>query len=242
MKPETIEVNGHKFLIKIHYEIRKNSTASISPKSVNIRIPLDMNREEQFRQLVKMKSWAVKKLQEDFDNFKPKPQKRYNNGEIIRIENDDFILNISFKDKNSSSARIIGNKIELVISANLSEERKGKHISTLLSRCVARKRISELQQKLEELNKLHFNQKINKVFFKYNKSNWGSCSEDGNINISTRLLFAPDDVLEYVCIHELAHLIEHNHSDRFWKIVEKAMPNYKVKIKWLKDNGHTCSF
>ena len=89
---------------------------------------------------------------------------------------------------------------------------------------------------------MYFNQKINKVFFKYNKSNWGSCSAAGNINISTRLLFVPDDVLEYVCIHELAHLIEHNHSDRFWGVVEKAMPNYKEKINWLKENGHICSF
>ena len=51
-----------------------------------------------------------------------------------------------------------------------------------------------------------------------------------------------DDILEYVCIHELAHLIEHNHSDRFWALVEKAMPNFREKINWLKENGHGCSF
>ena len=242
MRTETIEVNGHKFLVKIHYEIRKNSTVSMSPKAVNIRIPINMNREEQFRQLLKMKSWAIKKLQKDFDKFKPKPQKQYDNGDVITVGDTNYKLSISFKNKNSSSARIMDGKIELIISSNLSEERKRRHVSTLLSRCIARTRLPKLQQKIEELNKLHFNQKINKVFFKYNKSNLGSCSEDGNINISTRLLFAPDDILEYVCIHELAHLIEHNHSDRFWKIVEKAMPNYKVKIKWLKENGHECSF
>ena len=222
MRTDPIEINGYKFLVKIHYEIRKNSTASISPKAVNIRIPLNMNREDQFRQLLKMKSWAIKKLGEDFDKFKPKLQKQYNDGDIISIGN--------------------ANNIHLIISSNLSEERKRKHISTLLSRCIARTRLPKLQHKIDELNKLYFNQKMNKVFFKYNKSNWGSCSEDGNINMSTRLLFAPDDILEYVCIHELAHLIEHNHSDRFWKLVENAMPNYKEKINWLKENGHTCSF
>lgn len=242
MRIDTIEINGHKFLVKIHYEIRKDSTASISPKAVNIRIPLNMNREEQFRQLLKMKSWAMKKLVEDFDKFKPKPQKQYNDGDIITVGNINYKLDVSFKDKSSSSARIIGDKIHLIISSNLSEERKKRHISTLLSRCIARTRLPKLQQKIDELNKLHFNQKINKIFFKYNKSNWGSCSEDGNINISTRLLFAPDDILEYVCIHELTHLIEHNHSDIFWKLVENAMPNYKEKINWLKENGHVCSF
>ena len=140
------------------------------------------------------------------------------------------------------SARIIGKTIHLVISSKLSKNIQNKHASTLISRCVARKRLQKLKENVIELNNKHFNQKFNKIFFKHNKSNWGSCSEDGNINISTRLLFAPDDILEYVCIHELAHLIEHNHSDIFWKLVENAMPNYKEKINWLKENGHTCSF
>jgi hypothetical protein len=53
---------------------------------------------------------------------------------------------------------------------------------------------------------------------------------------------APDDILEYVCIHELAHLCEMNHSPRFWALVKKAMPDYKEKEKWLKANGDTCFF
>ncbi|HKZ41668.1 MAG TPA: M48 family metallopeptidase, partial [Candidatus Hodarchaeales archaeon] len=61
-------------------------------------------------------------------------------------------------------------------------------------------------------------------------------------NISTRLLFAPDEVLEYVCIHELAHLIEHNHSDRFWALVEKAMPYYPQQKQWLKEHGESIRF
>jgi predicted metal-dependent hydrolase len=77
---------------------------------------------------------------------------------------------------------------------------------------------------------------------KYNQTNWGSCSTRGNINLSTRLLFAPDDVIDYVIIHELAHLLEMNHSNRFWNIVKKAMPEYREKEVWLKKNGHLCDF
>lgn len=111
-----------------------------------------------------------------------------------------------------------------------------------MSRCIAGKRLVGLQKRIEELNNKNFNQPLRKIFFKHNKSNWGSCSSAGNINISTRLLFAPDDVLDYACIHELAHLIEHNHSENFWNNVEKAMPNYKEKQEWLKEHGNTCSF
>jgi len=128
------------------------------------------------------------------------------------------------------------------INSKLPKDRQNKHVSTLLSRYIASKRIHELKSKIHELNNKHFNKNINKIFFKNNKSNGGSCSSKGNINISTRLLFAPVEVLEYVCIHELAHLVEPNHSDSFWKIVETAMPDYEEKIKWLKENRHKCEF
>ncbi|MDV7393186.1 M48 family metallopeptidase, partial [Arthrospira platensis SPKY1] len=77
---------------------------------------------------------------------------------------------------------------------------------------------------------------------KYNSSNWGSCSSGRNINLSTRLLFAPPAVQDYVIIHELAHLVELNHSDRFWKLVSEIMPDYEEKEKWLKEYGHLCEF
>jgi predicted metal-dependent hydrolase len=49
-------------------------------------------------------------------------------------------------------------------------------------------------------------------------------------------------VIDYVIIHELAHLIEFNHSNKFWKLVETAMPNYQEKEKWLKENNYVCRF
>ena len=75
-----------------------------------------------------------------------------------------------------------------------------------------------------------------------NVTSWGSCTWDGNITISTRLLFAPPEVIDYVLVHELAHLVEHNHSDRFWKIVEKIMPGYMLAESWLYKNGGSCIF
>ena len=62
------------------------------------------------------------------------------------------------------------------------------------------------------------------------------------MNLSTRLLFAPKDVIDYVIIHELAHLYEMNHSKKFWNIVSQVMPNYKEKEKWLSKNGRLCDF
>ncbi|MDO9538366.1 MAG: M48 family metallopeptidase [Thermoplasmata archaeon] len=242
MKIEPLEVNGIKYSVKIHYEKRDNCAVSIRKKAINIRIPSFLGREESSRQLIMMKRWAINKLRENPEKFKPDIQKEYKNGDMLTVGQEEYTLEIELKDKQGSSARIKGKAIQLVISSNLSKEMQSEHISTLLSRCIAKKRIPELKERIDELNKMHFNQPLGRIFFKYNKSNWGSCSSAGNINISTRLLFAPKDVLEYVCVHELAHLIERNHSEKFWSLVEDAIPDYKEKIKWLKENGDKCRF
>ena len=168
--------------------------------------------------------------------------KEYKDGDILKIGDEEYKINISYNGNNSSKAKLFNKEIFLSISSNLDIEGQKKHISELLSKCIASKRISRLQEKVKELNDKHFKQEINCIRFKHQKSIWGSCSNKKNINISTRLLLAPDDILEYICIHELAHLIEFNHSDNFWKLVESAMPDYKEKEKWLSANGNECKF
>jgi len=69
------------------------------------------------------------------------------------------------------------------------------------------------------------------------KSRWGSCSAEGNISYSWRLILAPNSVLDYLVVHEVSHLVEMNHSINFWNHVETLMPNYKEFRSWLKLNG-----
>jgi len=76
-----------------------------------------------------------------------------------------------------------------------------------------------------------------KILLKNLKSRWGSATYNNIINLNIHLLKAPLDVIEYVILHELSHLIEHNHSPRFWKLVSDNMQDYKVKISWLRKNG-----
>ncbi len=76
-----------------------------------------------------------------------------------------------------------------------------------------------------------------RVRVKDQRSLWGSCSREGNLNFNWRLALAPSEVLNYVVVHELAHRLEMNHSRRFWAHVEKACPDYRVHRRWLRENG-----
>lgn len=66
---------------------------------------------------------------------------------------------------------------------------------------------------------------------------WGSCSPSGRISLNWRLLQAPASVRDYVVVHELMHLKELNHSNRFWNLVRSACPHYREAEQWLKQNG-----
>ena len=69
------------------------------------------------------------------------------------------------------------------------------------------------------------------------RTRWGSCSSQGNLNFNCLLLRAPQEVLEYVVVHELCHRKEMNHSPKFWAEVERVLPNYRESKRWLKENG-----
>ncbi|WP_346909055.1 M48 family metallopeptidase [Faecalicatena orotica] len=78
-----------------------------------------------------------------------------------------------------------------------------------------------------------------RISIREQKTRWGSCSSEGNLNFNWRLIFAPEEVLDYIVVHELAHRREMNHSQAFYAIVKSILPDYKKSQKWLRDNGRS---
>lgn len=74
-----------------------------------------------------------------------------------------------------------------------------------------------------------------RISMRNQKTRWGSCSSQGNLNFNNRLLFVPEDLADYVVVHELAHRIEMNHSIAFWNVVEKYLPDYKERRARLRE-------
>ncbi len=237
-----LEINDQKIPLKIYREWRRNVRVSLGKNAVILRMPSAMNIQQQMEQIEWCRKWVVKQLKKDDKLQKQYIPKTYNTGDIVEVGIRSYVLNVELSEKKTHSARLRNGVIYLDMNQNDNPRNLQKTIKVLISRIVGQDFHPMINRRVNELNQMYFQKQVQAVRLKYNRTNWGSCSSKGNVNLSTRLLFAPDDVIDYVIIHELAHMIEMNHSDRFWKIVSDAMPDYKMKEKWLKKYGHLCDF
>lgn len=76
-----------------------------------------------------------------------------------------------------------------------------------------------------------------RITVKNQKTRWGSCSSKKNLNFNYKLAYMPQEIMDYVVVHELAHLRHMNHSREFWELVEQYIPDYRERRKWLKQHG-----
>lgn len=233
-----IEIRGKKIPARVVRETRRSIRASVGKEAVVLRMPLRLSTREQAECFDQFKAWLEQKSAKHPELLARFESKDYQDEDTLVIGNRKYLLKINYLDKNSSSGRLKAGVIYLNLSQNASQ----KTIGNLISRLIAKDYLPEIIQRTQDLNARHFKKPINSIVLKNLHSRWGSCSSKSNVNLSTRLLFAPEEVQDYVIIHELAHLVEMNHSPRFWKLVADAMPDYKIKERWLKENGEQCRF
>lgn len=227
------------YKVNIVYEKRKNSRVSITKTGINIRIISFISKAEKEKQVQKFLAWAKKTIVEKDISF-TKFQKQFKNGDELVLYDKTVALIISEIEGKRVSGKINAEFMDIKIPKIENSKEKDKYISKIIARLLAKNYKEKLSKKLHDFNNSHQFGTLNNIRLKNNSTNWGSCSSKNNINISVRLLLAPEWVVDYVLIHELSHLKHRNHSANFWNEVYLAYPNYQEAEKWLKVNAKNC--
>jgi len=204
---------------------RKSAALHIKPDAtVEVRAPLRMPKADIDKFVISKESWINRKLVLVRERQEKKAAFNLNYGDDVMVFGKECII------VPSSAANPAGYDDErLYIPPNLTSEQI-KHACIRIYKLIAGQ---VLINKTVAFSKL-MGVEPRAVKISSAKTLWGSCSKQRSINYSWRLVMTEDYVIDYVVVHELAHITEMNHSDRFWAIVADLLPDYKVRRKRLK--------
>lgn len=168
----------------------------------------------------------VRKIRERF------PPKRFVEGEELLFLGRPRKLRLLTSEKH----KLLMQGGEMILAGPVGDENQRRDAVRKFYRRSGKKYLSQRLEFFSGLMQL----RPTSVSFRCQSSRWGSCSGEGHISLNWRLMAAPADVIDYVVVHELAHLKHHDHSPRFWKLVEEYCPNHKALKAWL--NEHQWAF
>lgn len=229
--------------VKITSERRRSLRASVGASGLLFRIPSSFNKDQFDNAWLWFTQWVHQLVENKPNILQHLIPRQYKYGDYIVIRGLVYKLVILTHASKVSKASVLPNQvIQLQLSEHYEVTQKTELVKKLIAGLIAKVHLPPVKIRVAELNKQYFNVNVVDIKLSNTHSRWGSCSATGIIRLSSRLLLAPLDVIDYVIIHELAHLIEFNHSNKFWILVKTAMPNYREKEKWLKENNYTCRF
>ena len=208
-------------------ERAKRMALRLDPRSrtVHLVIPKRASMRTAYLFAEQNKEWIREKLR-DLPRQVP-----FKDGEILPIFGRDRTIIILYNPA-LKSTEIVLKKDELLVMTNKADP------SVRIRRFLidlAKARLTELA--LEKASLLR--RRLNDVQVKDTRSRWGSCTEDGRISFSWRLIFAPYKAFDYVVAHECAHLVHMDHSENFWRVCEKVSRDYEEGKEWMHKNAHS---
>jgi predicted metal-dependent hydrolase len=195
----------------------------IIPNSVDVQ-PAEVLRENA--------AWVVDK-QRDFERYREKiPDRTFEAGETFPLLGTERELAIEPARSHSVT------ETSIQLRKSTVEQSTVKQVLENVYRRQARDHFSGRADHYAEEMGVEYG----KIQIRNQRTKWGSCSTTGTISLNWRLVMAPPEVIDYVVVHELAHLEEANHDDRFWSIVAEYDPEYEGHAQWLEEHSTELTF
>jgi hypothetical protein len=219
----SIQFGSKKIDFIVEYSARKTLGITVTPDlEVLVKAPIDSSLDKIKEKILKKAAWIIKQ-QSFFLSFQPKtPARRYIAGETHLYLGRQYILKIESSKKDSVKLR--GKFIEV----HTSDKLKVKGLVKEWYLLHAKSKFKEIAKPLIEKFKKH-KVEPDSIVFREMPTRWGSCTPKGKIILNPELIKAPKGCIEYVIIHELCHLIHHDHTQKFIDLQTKEMPDWE---KW----------
>lgn len=180
--------------------------------------------------LQEKKRWILAKLAEiPTSRERPAPQRALRHGDAVPYLGRE--LRVVQPDAGWLGVRLEGDRL-VVGCRRLGDAALG----FMVERWYRAQALNLITQKLDRLSGA-LGVEYSRVSVRAQKTRWGSCSPKGSLSFNWKLLMAPESVIDYVIIHELAHLREMNHGKRFWRLVGEHCPGWREYRRWLRDHG-----
>ncbi len=206
--------------IKIRVDAKRKVTVFAAPK---------VSKSEVESTVKKKAKWIFKKLQLIEENKIRIPRYEFISGESFLLKGKLYRLKV-IKSKKEG----IRNDTSRIFC--MTSNRKSALVKKILVEWYKRTALEHISGRVARLQG-KFRKKPGRIFVRDQAARWGSCSKSDQLRFNWRIIMAPSSVIDYVIVHELAHVQEKNHTERFWELLEAAMPNYEQKKIWLRVYG-----
>lgn len=233
-RPQRLYTQDYSVIVYRSAARRKTLSFSVDHGAVVVRAPVHTTDEEILHAIERHHSRIERLLQQAVPQQRARPLP-WANGKLNVF---DYQLDLRFHPAPRWSVRADGHILNVGgPAAGLWDSATVPIVTGWL-----RKRARDILLDRTELWAKNMGISFGRMTIRDQRSRWGSCSSQGNLNFNWRLVLAPPAVLDYVVVHELCHRLEMNHSKRFWSHVEHWFPDYRAARAWLKTEGRSLYF
>jgi predicted metal-dependent hydrolase len=217
----------------IRTERSKSASIEIEDDTVKVTVPKNLS-DQRIEELIKNRTvWIRQKLKIQTETIRPK-DKEYVNGETFSYLGRNYRLKCL--SGGSGEAKLTNGYLTVWLAKDASGAASGGCVRQSLQQWYQSRALEKLKEKTKRYSAI-LGVSPQSVGVKEYKARWGSCSSSGDVTYNWRIIMAPHHIVDYIVVHELCHLLEHNHGPKYWKHVKSVVPDYKECREWLKVNG-----
>jgi len=223
------ELREHRLTGRISVRVKPGGTVVVSAGRRVSRRRLDEFLRAQAGWITRTR----RRMEEYGKTFAPFP---YGDGDILTLPEGTFRLAVERRRRGAAACRIEGDHLVAAVRHPDAPDRR-THVRKAVRLWVGARLLDHVRPEADRWA-ARLGVRVEALRVGDQRSEWGACSHRGTISLNWRLALTPAPVAEYVLVHELCHLRHHDHSDRFWQLVESALPDAQERRAWLRRASH----